>query len=249
MLLALRLLTLTAYAGLALSLARIDRGARLAAAATGRPWRWLTLLYGIIAVNLALLELRSAYLPFADGSALAFLFDPSVYHALYLLQTVVGASIPVVLLALLPRDPRWQRVSRVVFGMVVAIAIGAVAAGALTSWGVLLASTSVIYFVASGAHLAFWALLALGALERVGKHFAWFVAFETVFTLVMPVQEAFFRVVGSENAERIWFLNQLLQAVTAIAQMAVVWSLLRAQRETRGEAFAERPDPVVRVSI
>lgn len=247
---ALRLLTFTAYAALATSLGRAARRTRPASGAAGRAWRWLAGLYGIIAVNLAVAELRSAYRPFANGTALAFLFGRTSYHTLYLLQTIVGALIPMALLAVLPRDPRWRRVSRVMFGIVAAIAVGAVAMGALASWELLLASTSLIYVVAGGAHLVFWALLALGALERVGRHLPWLVAFETVFVLILPVEEVFFRfVVREEN--QIWFLNVLHQAVTALAQLAVVWWLLRSTRRTEGSAVGAAvgsPEPTAGLS-
>lgn len=224
----LRVLPLAAYAGVAAGLLRLRRSIPESPVAAGRTWRWLAWPYGAIAFNLVLFEIRHAVEPLLAGHPLAEFFGTPAYHSLYLAQAAIGACIPVTLLAILPRKAGWRSAARVAFGVIAVAVAVAVATGALPRWTTLLAWTRVIYYLAIGAHVLFWALLALGALHPVGRHLAAFVAFETMFTMLVPVQEAFFAVLGHEPSERIWHVNQILQVAAALGQTAVIVLWLRA---------------------
>ncbi|MFW6201145.1 MAG: hypothetical protein ACOC8B_01085 [Gemmatimonadota bacterium] len=239
LILTLRVLTVVGYGALTVALLRLRAAIRPSSQPAARVWRWLALPYGLIALNAVLFEARLALRPYIADPALGEFLRVTVYQALYLTQTLIGAAIPIVLLALLPRHRSWRRIAWAALAVMVAVAMVGVARDALADWDVLLGSTRVIYFISIAAHLLFWALFALAAVEAVGTHLAVFMAIETVFVLLIPAQEAYFQVLGLSGADQIWHLNQFLQMATAFAQAGVVIWLLRVGarvRPTRVEA-------------
>ncbi|MFW6200999.1 MAG: hypothetical protein ACOC8B_00340 [Gemmatimonadota bacterium] len=240
LILTLRVLTVLGYGALTVALLRLRAAIRPSSQPAARVWRWLALPYGLIALNSVLFELRLALRPHITAPPLAEFLRVTVYQALYLGQTLIGATIPIILLALLPRRRSWRRVAWGALVVMVAVAAVGVARDALADWDVLLGSTRVIYFISIAVHLLFWALFALAAVEAVGTHLAVFMAIETVFVLLIPAQEAYFQVLGLAGADQIWHLNQFLQMVTAFAQAGIVIWLLRVGarvRPTRVEAL------------
>lgn len=229
---ALRLLTLVGYAAVIGGLMAVRRSVGSSGEpGAGRAWARLVWPYGLIAFNVVLFEIQGlAFPPAAEGSQTEFLQD-LLYNEIYLTQAVAGAFVPVVLLTSLPKAVGWRRAAFVAGVAIAGGLLAAVATGALSQWTTLLSWTRVIYLVAIAGHLLFWALLALGALRPVGRHLAAFVGIETVFALLVPAQEAVFAALGRADAGRIWYVTQLVQAVSALGQAAVVLGFLRSGRQ------------------
>lgn len=223
----LRALTVAARVALAVALVLlVRRGGEGLASVSRRAWVTLCVAYVILAFDNTILEIL-AVLHWRGGLAGVDTVRMAVYHITYLLHAVLAAALPALLLAIY--HPAASALVRILAVLpAVAVAAVSVALGALTEWDVLLASSRVLSFLSILSFLAFWTFVLLGWTRRVDAYLAGFVAVETLFEVLLPIQEIFFQLLGPEQASEMWHLSQFLQFATASAQLAVVLALTTA---------------------
>lgn len=146
-----------------------------------------------------------------------------VYRTTYLLNAVASYAAPAILLALFLERRRGRAVAWTV--VVAMVAFGMALPGAAASWDELLRATRILSFLGIAAYLSFWGALFLGYLSGVDLYLAGFLAIDTIFVVLTPVQEVFFQLVGQAAAGNYWEVLQALQLLTTMAQVGVVLAL------------------------
>lgn len=218
-------------------LARLLLAVALLVVVSGRPgrleqprwacWLVLAIAFTVMAVDNAILEvwwLATRHLPEeAPLEQARHVF----YNATYLLHAVLSAATPAVLIGLLGQA-RTRRVGWLVAGAAGVTGAGAVVAGALASWDLLLDSTRVLAFIGVPSHLAFLALVLVGHLPAPDRYLVWFMAVRALFVTLTPIQEVFYQMVGRESAHHLWHLSQSLQLAMAVTCLCIVLLLVRA---------------------
>ena len=239
----LRALTLATRLLLAAALVTVVlRGAGRLGVTRWRAWLAVAIVFTVIAVDNAILELLAAAARDQPGDAALAKVRSTTYHATYLLHAVLSAGLPASLMAL--AGTGWVRAT----GLVVlwgAAVVGALAAGAgaLESWDRLLETTRLLSFVGVPAYLGVLALMLLGHLPSLDRFLGWFIAVRAVYVILVPIQEVFFQHVGQAAAAQLWLLPQSLQFLTGAAHVAVVLLLLRSLSAARpGPRAAAAPE-------
>jgi hypothetical protein len=233
-LLLLRILTVAARLGLAAALLTlVIRHGRSLAHPARSCWTLVALAAALLALDNLVLEIVAAALA-ERGTALDTQVRYLLYHATYVAHAFMGVLVPLGALALFGGAGRLRRGA--VAAMLTGAAVTAIAAGtgALTDWSQLLVHTRLLSFLTVAAYLVFWAAVALGYLARVDAYLAGYLAVDTVFELLLPVQGVFFQLAGREAAASLWHLLQFLQFATALAQLVIVLALLYALAQGRG---------------
>lgn len=225
----LRLLTMAVRLALAAGLISLVVKHRPALA---RPawvvWALIAVSYTILALDNTTLELLTFLRRDLPEDAPLERFYYAVYHFTYLLHALLNDALPAATIVVLVGPGR----TRYAFGAVTVGAVGVAVVGLLAgtqeSWDVLLRFTRVLSFIGIGGYLAFWALFFLGRVPRAGIYLAGFLGVQTVFELLLPVQEVFFQMVGRGSADEIWYVLQFLQLAAASAHLGIVLVFTRA---------------------
>jgi hypothetical protein len=243
LLLLLRILTLGARLGLAAALVYLVavRGGRFASRPQYLAWVAVTVVFAVLAVDNAMLEVLAVATRDLSREAPLRLLSLRAYNLAYLLNAALAAALPLALIGCL-EPARWGRAGAWAAAAAAGLlGVGGGLAGAAGDWNVLLSWTRALSFVGVIGFLTFWTLLLLGRL-RADAYLIGFLAVETVFVLLLPIQEVFFQGVGREAAEEIWHLIQFLQFGTSTAQLVIVLALLNAL--ARGQGPQPLPLPV-----
>lgn len=229
LLLILRILTaLCRVALLAVLIALLFAGRRANAGKVRRPaWVMISWIHGVFILSGLFVELQHIIWA-ADIAQIGV--QRVLYYHLFLLNGVLDAALPIVVLAHFLAGTRYRRWSLV--WLVVILATGAIgsATGALQSWGELLDISQVLTFQALIGYLVFFGVYLLKRLPGVDFYLAVFLAVDACFVLVLPIQQVFFQAVGLEASWDIWHLHQLLQLTATGIQVAVVLSYLNSMR-------------------
>jgi hypothetical protein len=243
-LLLLRVLTVAARLGLAAALITlVTRHGRALPQPARSCWTLVAMAAALLAVDNLVLETTAAGLA-GGGTALDAQVRYRMYHATYLAHALVGLLVPLAALALFGGAGVLRRGA--LAGMLAGAAVTAVAAGtgALTDWSGLLVHTRLLSFLTVAAYLVFWASVMLGYLARVDAYLVGFLALDTLFELLLPVQAVFFQYAGREAAANLWHLLQFLQFSTALAQTVIVLALVYALARGRDIPQVAVPAPV-----
>lgn len=226
------MLGLTARVVLAALLCVVVWGGRIFPLRSRAAWLLVALVYTVVGCDYALVELLNltqVILPEASGLEP---FRRWIYYCAYLLNGLLFAALPSVLVGLCGGSAGLRLSFSALAGVAAAVAVIGAASGALRDWDALLSWTPILSFIGIVGYLSFGALALLGRLPQADSYLVGFVAIGAVFELLVPIQEAFFRLVGREGSSEIWELLQLLQVVTAVAQIVVVLALLNSLRRT-----------------
>lgn len=237
----LRILTLTVRCGLAAALLYLvfGRGRTMSAAARAA-WAVTMVVYLVVALDNAAVE-GFAVLAWQDSAPGFEALRLHFYNASYLVNALFSAGLPLALLAVY-RGRRSIPLLLLLPAVVVLAAIG-LTTGALERQQVLLHWTRVLSFVGVAGYLGFWATAALGRLRGLDVYFAGFLAVRTVFVLLLPVQEAFFQIMGRPLAGYFWELSEFLQLATGVAETVIVAALLITLARGSGVAAVRIPAP------
>lgn len=162
-----------------------------------------------------------------------------VYDRSYLSFAALNAVVPPATLFVVAESVGLRAVAVALGALVVAAAVGATVRGMVEAWGSLLLATRLLGFLAVGGYLTVWAGFAVGWLAGLDRYFLAFFGVRTLFTLLLPVQEALFAVLGRSHEDAIWSAHLSLQALLYWIQAAIVVRLGCAL--ARGAV----PEPVV----
>jgi hypothetical protein len=190
-------------------------------------WFVVTVVHGSFALNGLLAESLLLFWP-AEVQLRAL--GRILYHLIFLMNGVLDAVLPVVLLSLflgVTDYRRWPLAGLAVVGLTVVVGL---ALGAARNWDMLLDVAQVLSFQAIVWHLIFFGLYLLKRLPQVDLYLAVFVAIDAIFQVLLPIQQMFFQVVTRTDAAGIWHLHQLLQLSATVAQVAIVLSCVNALR-------------------
>lgn len=150
----------------------------------------------------------------------------SIYHFGYLSNAMVAAALPLLLAGILATG-RGVGVFAVLTSLAVfGYASFAVFSGMFQDWDSLMEIARVLGFVAIIGNLLVWILVVLRKAE-IDIYLAGFLVIETLFLLLVPIQEAFFQFAGLDGAREMWGLHQFVQLVACSAQFAIVVAVLR----------------------
>lgn len=150
----------------------------------------------------------------------------SIYYLGYLANAAVSAVVPLLLAAVLTASNRIRVTASVLTIAVAVFTARGVTSGMVQEWHGLMGAARVLDFVAIAAHLSVWALVALRKAE-IDIYLAGFLGVETLFLLVLPVQEVFFQAAGRAGSQHMWELHQLLQLATCATQLAIVTTVYK----------------------
>jgi len=231
----LRGLTLAARLGLAVLLVYLVVGpARSLGTEARRTWLLVAVMHVVLAADNAVVEgLRVVVADLPADAALRGV-SQRVYDVAYLVNAMMSAALPLALLAVLLRARALRYALGGALVLTFGVAVAGVLAGALESWARLLGYARVLSMLAASGYLTFWAFLLLGALPRVDAYLAGFLAVRTLFVLLLPVQEAFFQIVGRAGSAEMWELLQVLQLAMAVTQVVIVLALIHVLARGRG---------------
>lgn len=238
----LRLLTMVTRLCLAAALLVlvVKRGASLTGTSR-QAWVALASVFTILAFDNLGLEVFAGFNAYGIAPEVAGPLHKVFYHVTYLLHAVLAAALPAVVLSIYLQARRGV-MAAAMLAPVALVTVVAVARGALSDWGTLLSHSRYLSFLSIGAFLVFWTFVLLGRVRRVDAYLAGFIAVETLFEVLLPIQEIFFQLAGSSRAKEMWHLSQFLQFATAAAELAVVLAMIGAL--SRGRAVG-----VVRVPV
>ncbi len=242
LLLFLRIVTLAVRCALAGGLLLLVFGrARKMTAAARAAWSVSAIVYVALALDNAMVEAFSALAVRDAASAFRALQD-HFYNGAYLVNALLSAGLPLSLLAVYRGRPRTGL--QLLLPAVAALAVVGIATGVLGQRSVLLGWTRILSFVGVAGYLGFWAMAALGRLHGLDVYFAGFLAVRTVFVLLLPVQEAFFQIIGQAPAAYFWDLSEFLQLATGAAQAVIVAALLASLARGTAVPAVGTPAPV-----
>ncbi len=195
--------------------------------------------YATVLATTVLIELVWLIKAVAPDSTL-YELGRRIYNPAYLLNATVDAVMPFSLVALFAVPRAIRRISAAAVGAVLVFAVIAAMAGALREWTDLMTWTQVIGFVGISGYLIYFALLLLGYLKRVSPHLTGVVLVAGGFAILMPVQAEFFEMVGPAGAWNIWHLNQFLQLVKVVVELAIAWAYLAWARSAGPDPLSPR---------
>lgn len=229
LLLLLRGLTVLARIALLVTLLillHVSRGGRLGL--MRRPaWVVISWVHGVFLASSLIIELLHLFWP---GDPVLKALWREVYNALYLLNGLLDAVLPVALLALFLGATGYRRWPLAALAGIVATAMAGLGMGVVRDWDTLLAISQVLSFQGIAAYLIFFGLYLLHRLPEVDFYLAAFIAVDALFLLLLPVQEVFFQLVGVVAVTEIWHLHQVLQLTATGVQIAIVLSCINAMR-------------------
>lgn len=222
LLVVLRALTLAGWISLAVGTCYVvvAHGRQLPAPAHGA-WTAVAVRHGAVALTTVLVE-AAAVAKMIRPESWAAAAGKALYNPAYLLNATASAMIPFVVLALLGRGRSLRYGSVVAATGIGVIAVLAVGAGAATTWGVLMSWTQALSFLEIVGYLTLWALMLLGHARPVDPYLVGILVITGLYTLLLPIQVEFFEVVGRDDSDRIWHLNQFLQLVVVATSLAAV---------------------------
>jgi hypothetical protein len=208
----------------------VATGGRSLALAARDAWRVIALAVVVFTVNFGVGVAGKWVQP--GLSAEAVQLTKYLYNAAFLLNGGVEAALPFTLLIVLFDPGLARRGAALALGVVVALVGAAVALGAVREWAALMSATQAIALVGVVGYLLFCGAYLLGHLPRADAYLAGYVAISALFTVLLPIQEVFFRSFGRDAAGQLWSLNQLLHIFTLGVQIAIVGALLYSLRRT-----------------
>lgn len=193
-----------------------------------RAWSTLLIRQGILVVATGLVELVWHVTRLGEGVLYPYRFQ--LYHVAYLLPAVANGVLPLVLL-IQHRRARLDCIFPVAaLGGITLVTVLGLARGLVTEWQVLLGTTQVLTLIGLAGFLYFCAMAVLGRLQGASRHLVLFVAFLTLFYLLLPIQEEVFRQLGIAGAKEVWTANLVAQVLVNGAQAVVVVAFLRSVR-------------------
>lgn len=227
-LLILRILTAFCRVVLLVSLLALLSTERGAASRIRRP-AWITIawVHGVFIVGGLYIELQNLIWP---SGLMPGTLKRVIYYHLFLLNGLLDAALPILILMLFLAGTRYRRWSLAWLGVIVLTGAAGLALGAVRSWGELLVTSQVLTFQGIVGYLVFFGAYLLKRLPGVDLYLAAFLAVDAVFVLVLPIQQAFFQLVGLDESTSIWHFHQLLQLTAAGIQVVIVLSYLNSMR-------------------
>lgn len=193
-------------------------------------WVVVAWVHGVFVIGGLLIEVQHLVW---DGDLASIPVRQSVYNLLFLLNSVLEAALPVILLAHFLEGTRYRRWSLVGVALIVATGVLWILTGGVRSWAHMLDFSQVLIFQAIAGYLIFFGAYLLKRLPGVDLYLAVFLAVDAAFVLVLPIQQVFFRLVGLEGVWEIWHPHQLLQLTATGIQVAVVLSCQNSMRHRR----------------
>lgn len=190
-------------------------------------WMLITVVHGFFAVSGWAVELQYFFLV-DDPRVLAL--AQKLYHGLFLLNGALDGLLPLSLLFLFLGATPYRHLPLLGAAGVVLTAVVGLGTGSLGSWGRMLDVSQILTFQAIAAYLVFLGLYLLKRLPEVDLYLAAFLAVNAIFQLLLPVQEAFFLLVGESAVTDIWHLHLLVQLTAIGVQIAIALSALNAMR-------------------
>jgi hypothetical protein len=233
LLVALRALTLTGWIALAIGTLYIVvvYGRRLSPAHRGAWWT-VAVRHCVVALTTVFVEATSVARAVQPASSLA-LAGKALYNPAYLLNATVSAMLPFVLIALLAYRELGRRAGGLTAAGVALFAICAVAAGAPWDWSVLMAWTQGFAFLEIAGYLILGGLMVLGYLRRMDPYLLGILVITALYTVLLPIQAEFFKLVGRRASNAIWHLNQFLQLVVVVTALVAVLAYIARLRNRR----------------
>jgi hypothetical protein len=150
-----------------------------------------------------------------------------LYGPAYLLNAVLIAALPGLLIATLSPETRPRTVARVA---VVFVLVGGAAVwidGVYSDWSRLLGSTPLFTLFGIAGYVALWIMVALDRLPALDVYLAAFLVMRTLYEIAKPVQELFFVAGTQTEAIDLWPLHLFLQLLQRIGMIIAVGLLLR----------------------
>lgn len=150
----------------------------------------------------------------------------ALYHLTYLNMALIAAVTPMLLVAVLaPNRKVW--LAGLIASVFSSFYVGfAVFHGRFHEWEALMSAVRILDFAAIIGILTVWGLVVLRKAE-VDIYFAAFLAIETLFLFMVPIQEAFFELVGLDAAREMPGVHQVAQLLTTSIQLMIVVAALR----------------------
>ncbi|HEX6938966.1 MAG TPA: hypothetical protein VF158_06100 [Longimicrobiales bacterium] len=229
LLVAMRVLTLVGWLALAGCSTYVVKGPGRALSAPVR-WVWtvLAVRQAVIALTTVMVESTWVLSVVAPDSWLVAL-GKGVYDPAYLANAALDAVTPFLIVSFLACDSLIRRSGAVAVATAAGLFTIAILTGATGEWAVLMSWAQVYGFMSIVGYLTFWGLTFLGNLMHPGPYLLGLLATSALFAILLPVQSAFFTLVGREDVAQIWHLHEFLQLVLVSAKLSIVVAFIQSR--------------------
>lgn len=192
-------------------------------------WLIFAAFYVPLALQTLLLEgLELAKVVAPDSAELLQRTRDAIYDRSYLSFAALNAVLPAAVLFVVAAVSPLRGAGVLLGAAAAAVAVGAAVRGMVEVWGSLLLATRMLGVLAIVGYLSVWAGFLVGRVEALDRYFLGFFGVRTLFTLLLPVQEALFALLGRSHEDAIWSAHLSLQALLYWVQAGIVLRLERA---------------------
>lgn len=88
-------------------------------------------------------------------------------------------------------------------------------------------------FLEIAGYLILGGLMVLGYLRRMDPYLLGILVITALYTVLLPIQAEFFKLVGRRASNAIWHLNQFLQLVVVVTALVAVLAYIARLRNRR----------------